>query len=213
MSQPASVRFGLTIFTVKDPIMIKTQASSLAHLGNLWKPGEEVDRYPLKVCVVSENEACARSAVRMLQRVSKTTNLKLTLLHLDKYGTPSNSDSLAPAPLDSELFIVAMTHGGELPGFIKTWIEQWACLRREDNDCALVAFVTNGSPPLDSRAPLVEYLGDIAAACALAFFYGKSQDSANSESPQPHERDAHSNTAHRIVVDLNLSVPRWGINE
>jgi len=144
----------------------------------------------------------------MIQRVSMTTNLRLTFLHLDEFVSTPNGGSLAPIPLDSELFIVAMSYGGELPGPAKSWIERWGCLRAEDNHCALVAFVTNGSSPLGRRSPLVEYLESIAAARRLAFFYGKSQDSANPDSSQPH-----SNTTHRIVADRNLRLPRWGINE
>ena len=148
----------------------------------------------------------------MIQRLSRTPNLRLTLLHLDEFLSPSNFN-LAPAPFDSELFIVAMSHADELPGFARTWIEQWARLRREDHDCALVAFVTSGSSPLDFRSPLVEYLGAIAAARGLAFFYGKSQDLVNSDSSQPHERAPHSNADPRIVLDRDYSLLRWGINE
>jgi hypothetical protein len=174
---------------------------------------EELDNYPLKVCVVIDNDASARSAVRMVQRVSKTTHLRLTLLHLHQLVSALSPDGLGSTVLDSELFIVAMSHEGELPDSTKTWIERWACLRREANDCALVAFVTSGSLPLDSRSPLVEYLGAIAAARGLAFFYGKSQGLVRSDPPQRHEHDAHCNAMHRIVVSRNGPSPKWGINE
>jgi hypothetical protein len=183
--------------------MIKSQTSIPA----------EAEAYPLKVCVVSENDTCARSAVRMIQRVSKTTDFRLTLLHLDEFASPSNGGSLAHAPLDSELFIVAMSHGGELPGVSKKWIERWAYMRGEGHDCALVAFITNGSPSLDSRSPLVEYLAAIAAARGLAFFYGKSQGLVNSDSPQPQDRAAHSTFMLQTMANHNQVAQRWGINE
>jgi hypothetical protein len=183
--------------------MMKTQASGIT----------EADHYPLKVCVVIDNDASARSAVRMIQRVSKTTNFRLTLLHLDQFVSPSNGGSVAPAPLDSELFIVAMSHGGELPGFTKAWIERWAYLRGEDDGCALVAFVTNGSSPLDSRSPLIEYLGAIAAARGLAFFYGKSQGFVNPDSHKSHKLAAHPNAMLEMIADRNPIAQRWGINE
>jgi len=194
-------------------IMLKGQVNSITDLSSLWQPSGEPDGYSLKVCVVTDSDASERSAVRMIQRVSKTKNLRLTLLHLDEFVSPSNGDNLAPAPLDSELFICAMSHGDELPGFARAWIERWACLCGEDHDCALVALVTSGSSPLDSRSPLVEYFEAIAAAREFAFIYGKSQDLVTSDSPQAHERAAHSDASHRMIEDRNPISERWGINE
>lgn len=171
----------------------------------------EGDNHPLKVCVVTDNNASARSAMRMIQRVSKATNLRLTLLHLDELASPSNGDSLPP--LDSELFIIATSHGGELPGVARTWIEDWAYLRGEGHDCALVALVTNESSSLDSRSPLVAYLGALAAAHGLAFFHGKAQGSANFDSPQPLARATASKTMQRPIANPGHVAQRWGINE
>jgi hypothetical protein len=201
---------------MKNNIIRETKSAGTGNITALWGRYGERDDYPSKACVVFDNGASARSARRLIRRVSRNEAPEVTLLRFDECLPSSNRDDRARSASDSELLVVAMGHGGELPDFAKSWLELWASFCRDD--CALVAFITNGSSRPDSDCPLLAFLEAIAVANNFEFFYGCVQDLAEPALPsvigwKPSQGATRAVVGNFVLARANLQTVRWGINE
>ena len=163
--------------------MSATRFNATRELRDFWNCRHESDNHPLKSCIVFDNGASARSAIRLLKRITPDERFETTLLRLEEDLLPPNGSKTEQAAADSELLVVALAYDGEMHPFARAWFDLWISLCDDNHECALVALLSRKTPPTDFHSTWAAFLESFADTANFTFFCGHAWDCGVPEWP------------------------------
>jgi hypothetical protein len=156
--------------------MSATRNNAIIELRDFWNYHHEPHNHLLKLCIVFDNGASARSAKRLLKRSDPDEGFETTLLRLGLDLLPANRNITARSAADCELLVFALAHDGELPAFAKAWFHLWIALCNDNHERAVAALFTGETLSANSRASWARFLERVADTANFTFFCGHAQD-------------------------------------
>jgi hypothetical protein len=144
---------------------------------------------PLRICVVFDEDASARSAEVFIRHVASDYQCDTQSFRFDDLDAPASGVTAARSAAGTDIMVLAARGDRMLPAHIRLWLGLCLGLRDEDQDGALVALITEASGTSGQHSSLVEYLETVAIIGGLAFFPQKHRASHNSPpDPAPSAR-------------------------
>ena len=133
-----------------------------------------MDERPLKICVVCDEVANARSAEILITHVTPDLRCDRQIFRFDELSAPNRNIAVAREVAHSDILVLAARGDQLLPSHVRFWLGLCFCLRDETHQGALVALIpiVDGYEGLHSS--LVDYLETIAIMGKVAFFPRKS---------------------------------------
>jgi hypothetical protein len=173
------------------------------------------------VAIIYENFAAGKHAKEtydvLTQNLEDECRFSHQMWNFDVLGNPKLREMAASDAAQADIIIVSFDSENKLPASLKAWIEQW--LGREINAIALVAlFATPHEASKQSQATH-EYLAEVARRGEMELFAqpcDERRPSDTTDSPESSRRpkaDLHEVPVFVVEEQLDLSYPRWGINE
>jgi hypothetical protein len=129
-----------------------------------------VGERPLRICVVFDEDASARSADVLIRHVASDYQCDTQSFSFDELDAPVPGVAAARSAADTDILVLAARGDRMLPDNIRLWLGLCLGLRDEDREGALVALITQDRETADLHSSLVEYLETVAIIGGLAFF-------------------------------------------
>jgi hypothetical protein len=128
------------------------------------------DERPLRICVVFDELASARSAEALIAHVTPDILCDKQTFCFDELDAPKQGVAAARKVADTDILVLAARGDQMLPSHIRLWLGLCLGLRDEGDEGALVALITivDGCEGLHSS--ILEYLETIAIIGKVAFF-------------------------------------------
>lgn len=131
---------------------------------------------PLKVCVVFDDDASARSAEVLIQHTAPDLPCDVQSFAFDELDPPGPGVTAARNASDSDILVVAVRDDRALPGHMQLWLGLCLALRDRDMGGVLVALIRKADEVPDPESSLIDYLETVAAVGGLAFFPRKGSE-------------------------------------
>jgi hypothetical protein len=125
---------------------------------------------PLKIFVVFDDEASARSAEVLIQHTASDLPCDVQSFAFDKLDPPGPGVAAARNASDCDVLLVAVRDDRALPGHMKLWLGLCLGLRDRDLGGLLVALIRKAEEMPDPESSLIDYLSTVATIGGLAFF-------------------------------------------
>jgi len=125
---------------------------------------------PLRICVVFDEAASARSAEVLIRHIAADYQCDKQSFRFDELDAPAPGVAAARSAADTDILVLAARGDRMLPVHIRLWLGLCLGLRDEDQEGALVALITKTSGTDDMHSSLAEYLETVAIIGGLAFF-------------------------------------------
>ena len=125
---------------------------------------------PLRICVVFDEDASARSADVLIRHVVSDYQYDTQTFRFDELDAPAPGVAAARSAADTDILVLAVRGDQTLPAHIRLWLGLCLGLRDENQDGALVALITQAAENTNLHSSLVEYLETVAIIGGLAFF-------------------------------------------
>ena len=135
-----------------------------------------MDERPLRICVVFDEEACARGAEVLITQVTPDIPCDKRAFCFDELNAPSRGVAAARTTADTDILVLASRGDRMLPSHIRSWLGLCLSLRDEDHEGALVALITQVAGSEAMRSSILEYLETIAIIGKVAFFSPKNRN-------------------------------------
>jgi hypothetical protein len=173
------------------------------------------------VVIAYENFAAGKHAKETYDVLTRNLGHECRFSHqmwnFDVLGNPKLREMAAADAAQADIVIVSFESANKLPGSVKAWIEQW--LDKKANAIALVAlFASPGEEGAQSRATR-EYLADVARRGRMEFFAqprserNPADNNGSRDPSRASQLDLGVLPTFAAGEQLDLSYPRWGINE
>ena len=140
---------------------------------------------PLKIRVVFDDDASARSAESLIKHVTADLECDIWSFAFDDLALPGRGLAAARHASDADILIVTVRDDHALPAHIQAWLDLYVGLRDKDQEGVLVLLMAGDTADPDSS--LVEYLETVAAIGGLAFI--PSRGSVFNHSVPDHSRN------------------------
>jgi len=124
---------------------------------------------PLKISVVFDEDASARSAEILIRRAASDFEYKLQSFTFNELDSPGPGVATARDVSDTDILVVAVRDGRDLPGHVQLWLGLCLGLRHKDQAGLLVALIVKRGKTADSDSSLVHYLKTVAAIGGMTF--------------------------------------------
>jgi hypothetical protein len=128
---------------------------------------------PLRICVVFDEVASARSAEALITHVTPDVPCDKQTFRFDELNAPKRGVAAARKVADTDILVLAARGDQMLPSHIRLWLGLCLGLRDEGNEGALVALITNVDGCEALHSSILEYLETVAIIGGVAFFPGK----------------------------------------
>jgi len=141
---------------------------------------------PLRICVVFDEDASARSAGVLIRHVASDYQCDTQTFRFDELDAPKSGVAAARTAADTDILVLAACGDRMLPAHIRLWLGLCLGLRDEDQEGALVALITQVAETADLHSSIVNYLETVAIIGGLAFFpqqHGAAPDFASDPVP------------------------------
>jgi hypothetical protein len=150
----------------------------------------------LKVCILFDRGVSARRAKDFVRRVCHSEPFWLSLVRAGEHLTSYEGLCSARDASRVDLMIVAAETDRDLPSVTENWLKQWATLRNDDQEGAVVALVTNNAISAECDSPMITSLKSLAGADKLDFFYGSVANVGEPRQVRTHSK-INDKTAHK----------------
>ena len=137
---------------------------------NSQEDGALMNERPLRICVVFDEAANARSAEVLIARVTPGFRCDRRAFRFDELSAPDRHKTAARNAADTDVLILAARGDRKLPSHIRYWLGLCFCLRDRDHEGALVALITKVQGVESLHSSIVKYLETIAIIGGMAFF-------------------------------------------
>lgn len=148
--------------TLTSPFVLGTENSPNSRI-----PTEE---RPLKICVVFDETASARSTEILITRVTSDLPCEKQTFCFDELIAPHRNKATARMVADADILFLAARGDQTLPSHIRFWLGLCFSLRDEDREGALVALITKVEGCERLHSSILEYLEAIAIIGRVTFF-------------------------------------------
>jgi hypothetical protein len=128
---------------------------------------------PLKIRVVFDDDASARSAEILIKHVTAGLECDIWSFAFDDLALPGRGLAAARHASDADILIVTVRDDHALPAHIEAWLDLYVGLRDKDQEGVLVLLIANAEDKADPDSSLVDYLETIAAIGGLSFIPGR----------------------------------------
>ena len=125
---------------------------------------------PLKICVVFDDAASARSAEVLIHHAASNVPCEIQSFAFAELDPPGPGVTAARNACDSDILVVAVRDGEPLPGHMELWLGLCLGLRDQDLGGVLLALVRKVDEVTAPDSSLIEYLKTVATIGGLAFF-------------------------------------------
>jgi hypothetical protein len=129
-----------------------------------------MDERPLRICVVFDEVASARSAEALIAHVTPDVPCDKQTFRFDQLNAPKRGVAAARKIADTDILVLAARGDRMLPSHIRLWLGLSLGLRDEGDEGALVALITNVDGCEALHSSILEYLEAIAIIGGVAFF-------------------------------------------
>jgi hypothetical protein len=169
------------------------------------KKSARTSKRPLKICVVFDEDASARSADILIRHVASDYQCDTERFRFDDLDAPKRGVAAARTAANTDILVLAARGDRMLPAHIRLWLGLCLGLRDEDQEGALVALITQVAGSADLHSSIVDYLGTVAVIGGLTFFpkqHGAARGFASDSTPsaRPQARGTRLNSSHRNPV-------------
>ncbi len=179
----------------------------------------ELETHPtFNVVIAYEDFETGKQAKRtydfLCQNLAREYRLTNQMWKFDVLNIPKLRDIAASDAAGADIVIVAC-RGDDLPDAVRAWLESW--LPRADNALALVGLFA--SRELARSRGARNYLADVAQRGKMQFFANAQERDEDHHRPEESfaggfpELNVRAFTSLAGAVRLDVSSPRWGINE
>ena len=127
-------------------------------------------RRPLRVCVVFDEQASAHSAEVLITQVTPDVLCDKQTFRFDELNAPKRGVAAARKVADTHILVLAARGDRMLPSHIRLWLGLCLGLRKEGDEGALVALITNVNGCEALHSSILEYLETSAIIGGVAFF-------------------------------------------
>jgi len=134
--------------------------------------GTQMDKRPLRICVVFDEVASAWDAEVLIGRVSSDFMCDKQTFHFDELNAPKGGMTAARKAADTDILILAARGDRMLPSHIRIWLGLCLGLRDERQEGVLVALITSDQSNACLQSSIVEYLETIAIIGGVSFLQG-----------------------------------------
>jgi hypothetical protein len=128
---------------------------------------------PLRICVVFDEAASARSAEVLIAQVASDFIRENQAFCFDELNAPRQGVAAARKVADTDILVLAARGDRVLPSHVRLWLGLCLGLRDERDAGALVALITNVDGHEGLHSSILEYLETIAIIGGVAFFPGE----------------------------------------
>jgi hypothetical protein len=125
---------------------------------------------PLRICVVSDDEASAENAEVLIRHVTSDYQRDTQSFLFDELDPPGPSITAARSVCNTDILVIAVSEERMLPAHVKLWLDLCLALRDEDQEGALVLVISNAVETAYADSPLMECLNAVAALGRLTVF-------------------------------------------
>jgi hypothetical protein len=125
---------------------------------NQKKHRKQVTERPLRICVVFDEDASARSADVLIRHVASDYECDTQSYSFDALDSPAPGVAAARSAADTDILVLAIRADQILPSHVRMWLGLCLGLRDEGQEGALVALITKTSGTSDLHPSLLEYL-------------------------------------------------------
>jgi hypothetical protein len=132
--------------------------------------GTLMDRRPLRVCVVFDEQANAHCAEVLITHVTPDVPCEKQTFRFDELNAPKRGVAAARKVADTHILVLAARGDRMLPSHIRLWLGLYLGLRKEGDEGALVALITTVGGCKGLRSSILEYLETSAIIGGVAFF-------------------------------------------
>ena len=129
-----------------------------------------MDKRPLRVCVVFDEQESAHSAEVLITHVTPDVLCEKQTFRFDELNAPKRGVAAAQKVADTHILVLAARGDRTLPSHIQLWLGLCLGLRNEGNEGALVALITNVNGCEAMRSSILEYLETSAIIGGVTFF-------------------------------------------
>jgi len=153
----------------------------------------------------------------LIRNLDQECKFSHQMWNFDVLSNPKLREMAAADAAHADIIMVSFDGANRLPGCVKAWIEQW--LDQKTNAIALVALFAGSGEENEQSRGTREYLADVARRAGMEFFAQPYAGRSSEEEPKPKEFSRGSKvdmgmlSNYAIGEQMDLSYPRWGINE
>jgi hypothetical protein len=144
---------------------------------NPREPVFQASEHPLKICVVFDEDASARSADVLIRHVVSGLRCDAQSFRFDELEAPGSGIAAARSASDTDILLLAVRDDRLLPDYVQSWLGLCLGLRDSDHGGALVVLVAKSAGSVDEDLSLSEYLETVAAIGGLEFLTAVSNSS------------------------------------
>ena len=134
------------------------------------KKATRVSERPMRICVVFDEDASARSADVLIRHVASDYQCDTQSFRFDDLDAPKPGVAAAHTAADTDILVLAARGDRMLPTHIRLWLGLCLGMRNENQAGALVALITQVVETADLHSSIVDYLETVAIIGGLAFF-------------------------------------------
>jgi len=149
--------------------------------GDRGNPMVRATERPLKVRVVFDEDASARSAEVLVEHVTAGIECDMRLFAFDDLDLPEPGVAAARDASDTDILMMAISDDRALPRHMQAWLDLYLGLR----DGALVVLIADAAETANPDSSLVEYLETVAVIGGLSFIPSCRSVTHNSVSEHP----------------------------
>ena len=124
---------------------------------------------PLKISIVFDEDASARSAEILIKKVASDFEYDMQSFTFDELDPPGPGVRAARDVSDTDILVVAVRDDRALPDHMQLWLGLCLGLREEDREGLLVALIVKSAETADPDSSLLDYLKTVAAIGGMAF--------------------------------------------
>jgi hypothetical protein len=129
---------------------------------------------PIKMVIVYETAGAAIHAKEMSEQLALELQSECVSWPMDLLAQAAVGRRAATAAAEADMIIIAALGAGELPGYVRNWIESWLPLRKT-GPTALVVLLDENGETLPDPPPCCSYLREVAERGKMDFFCSASQ--------------------------------------
>jgi hypothetical protein len=150
---------------------------------------------PLRICVVFDEEASARSAAVLIRQVAPDCPCDTRSFRFDELAGRKPGVTAARNAADADILLLAARGDRTLPAHVRFWLGLCLGLRDRDQAGAFVAVIANGAGTARLHSSIVDYLATLAVSGGMAFF---PQQPGVPEPANDHRASALRTTGRRL---------------
>ena len=176
-----------------------------------------LDVNPFNVVIVYEDFETGKQAKRtydfLVENLGHDCQFSNSMWKFDVLGIRKLHDLAVKDAVMADIIMIS-GHGQELPACVKTWLE--SCLEERSRSIALVALFECPREEAASLRATRAYLAGIARRCNMEFFCQPDERRPEEEKfAFAANPDWSGRTLSTLagVVQRDVALPRWGINE